>query len=149
MRGKPHHIACTSGLLWQKWNFKKIPTPIRLWMDSECIICIRFSHKKRGGPPPPHAKGKQISRITYIGERSFEGKNYMYNFVGGVGGGGGQQAIGKNGLRMHPFFQKFSRGDPPPPRQSGDKKLPSLALYDPLQLRWKFSRITYRSFEGK
>ena len=33
-----------------------------------------------------------------------------------------------------------------------DKKFPSLALYDPPQLRWKFSRITYigdRSFEGK
>ena len=40
-----------------------------------------------------------------------------------------------------------------PPLLWEDKKFPSLALlYDPPQLRWKFSRITYigdRSFEGK
>ena len=63
----------------------------------------------------------------------------------------------KKGLTMHhlrPFPKIFSgRSRPhPTPLLREDKKFSSLALYDPLQLRWKFSRITnieHRSFEGK
>ena len=52
---------------------------------------------------------------------------------------------------LHPFFKYFLGETPtPPPLLREDKKFPSLAF--PLQLRWKFSRITYtedRGFESK
>ena len=42
------------------------------------------NNKKKTGrtsSPPPLAKGKKISCITYIGDRSFEVKNYI-QFLG-------------------------------------------------------------------
>ena len=60
----------------------------------------------------------KFSHITYIKDRSFEGKIW----------GGDQQAIGKNGLRMHhlhPFFKHFLGETPtPPPLLQEDKKFP-------------------------
>ena len=53
---------------------------------------------------------------------------------------------------LHPFFKNFLGKTPTPPLLQEHKKLPSLVVYDPLQLSWKFSRNTYfedRSFEGK
>ena len=59
----------------------------------------------------------------------------------------------KSKLRIHhllPFFKKKFSERPDPPLLWEDKKLPFWALIDPLQLRWKSSRITWcRSFEGK
>ena len=43
------------------------------------------------------------------------------------------------------FSKIFSRRPLPLPLLREDKKLPSLALYDPLQLRWKFSHVYRRS----
>ena len=72
-------------------------------------------------------------------------------------GGKNRHELGKNGLRMHhlhPFFKNFlgETPTPPPPYCEKIKNFPSLAFYDLLQLRWKFSHITYiqdQSFEGK
>ena len=53
------------------------------------------------------------------------------------------------------MFSDFFFGEtttPPLPQCEKIKNLPSWALYDPLQLMWKFSCITYignRRFEGK
>ena len=65
----------------------------------------------------------------------------------------------KKRLRMdhlHNFFRNFlGETTPSPPpllRENKKKTLPSWDLFDPLQLRWKFSHITYignRRFEGK
>ena len=128
---------------------KKKPTSNRLWMDSECIICIRFSKKKknREDPPLPHATGKNspASRISEIGALKAK---ITHNF-----GGKNQQAIGKNGLRthhLHPFFTNFlgeTPTPPPPPPHDNDKTIPLFGFIDPLQLRWKFFRITYRRSE--
>ena len=60
-----------------------------------------------------------------------------------------------NGLKMHhlhPFFKNFLGETRPPPYCESIKNSPLLAVYDPLQPSWKFSRNTYfedRSFEGK
>ena len=114
------------GKLPARWDFhekseiskQNIPTSNRLWMDSECIICIRFAKKKK----------------KKTGNRQKWAKNAPFASV----------------------FQNFSRGDPDPSSPHCEiiiliKNSP-LALYDPLQLRWIFSCITYiedRSFEGK
>ena len=106
---------------------------------------LRMHHlhplKKTGRtPPPPDAKriNSPASRITEI--RDLKTK-ITHNF-----GWTNQQAIGKNWPRMHHlhlFFNNFLRGTPPPPYCERIKNFPFLALYDPLQLRWKLSRITY------
>ena len=63
-------------------------------MDSECIICIRFSKKKKKtrGNPPPMRKEKNLPHFGHDGDRSFEGKNYTHFF----GGGGNRHELGKN-----------------------------------------------------
>ena len=81
-------------------------------------------HKKKNEeePPPPPMRKEKKSPASRISENGALKAKITCKIL--WVGGGIQQAIGKNGLRMHPFFQKFSRGDPPPPRQPGDKKTP-------------------------
>ena len=109
-----------------------------------------FKIKPGRNPPPPHSKGKKFSRIAYIRDHSLKAKT-THNF------GGKSTLTRQKWAKKAPFasvFQNFTRGDPDPPLLREDEKLPSLAVYDPLQLRWKISRTTYmyievRSFEGK
>ena len=115
-----------------------------------------FKKKTREGTPPPREKGKTspVSR-TSISEIGTLKAKITHNL-------GRKKWTGNrlNGLRMHHLhsFVKNVLGETPPPPPPPPlycekiKKKPSLALYDLLQLRWKFSRITYiedRSFEGK
>ena len=100
----------------------------------------QFSTKKKTGrnplpPPPPMRKEKNIPHHVY---RSFEGKNYTQFW--------GEKSIDNRQKWAKNASFAFSQGDPdppPPPLLREDKKKPLLALYDPQQLRWKFSRITY------
>ena len=81
---------------------------------------------------------KEKKPITYIG--AFEGKNYT-QFLGGKI----NRHSAKNGLRISHsirFSKKFlgETPNPPPPRIARElkkKKLPSLALYDPLPAKVK------------
>ena len=137
-------------------------------MDSKCIICIRFSKIFSGRPdppPPPYCESIKnspllavydplqlswkFSRNTYFEDRSFEGKNYI-QFCGKKSTRTRQKMGSECTICIH--FSKIFSGRPRPPLLQEHKKLPSLVVYDPLQLSWKFSRNTYfedRSFEGK
>ena len=87
------------------------------------FISVFQKIKNRGGPTPPpplpcerKAKTSPVSRISEIGTLTAK---ITHNF-----GDKNQQAIGKNGLRMHhlhPFFKNFL-GKTPLLRE--DKKLP-------------------------
>ena len=90
----------------------------------------------------------KFSRITYIEDRSFEGKNYTI-FGGKIDKNSAK--IGSECTLCIHFCKNYLGETPSPPYCEKVKKSPSLALYDLLQLRWKFSRITYiedRSFES-
>ena len=95
-----------------------------------------YPDKAKSPPPPNH---------VYIGDRRFKGKNNT--ILGKI-----NRQSEKTGLRMHHLHPliKNSRGDPEPPTiLREDIKIPSWALFDPLNLRWKFPHHVYRSFEGK
>ena len=145
MKGKLPHHTLHNGDFMAKVKFKKIPTTNRLWMDSECIICMCFSKKKkRRGPPPPMRIGNTspVSRISELWRQ-----NYMWRK--------NQQAIGKNGLRMHhlhPFFKNFLGETRPPPYCERIKTPLFGFIWSSTAIRWKFSRDAYiedRSFERK
>ena len=99
--------------------------------------------KKNGGGGPPRERKKNLRHHVY---QSFESKNYTH----GEGGSTcNRQKLVKNAPFASVFKNFLGEAPPPPPLLQEDKKLPSLALCDPLQLRWKFSCITYiedRSF---
>ena len=141
----PHYVYRRSELWGQNLHtifWGKINTNSTK-IGSECTIYIRFSKLSRGDPDPLLREDKKpplfvrilplqlrwkISRLAYIGDRSFESKIYT-RFLGEKSTRT-RQKLAQNA----PFtsvFQKLSRGDPDPLLRE-DKKLPSLAVYDPL-----------------
>ena len=73
-------------------------------------------------PSPPPCERKNLSRITYIGDRNFEGKNYTQFWE--KKSPGNRQKWAKN-TPFASVFQQYSRGDPePPPLLRQDKILP-------------------------
>ena len=133
----PHHIPCTTGLSWQKWNFKKKKKKYQQaigyeWTQNVSFVSVK--KKKTKGPPPPHAKGKKCPASWRL--------ELWRQKLHTIFGGWNRHELGKNGLRMHhlhPFFKNFLGETPnPPPHCEKIKKFPSLAFPLDLQLRWKF-----------
>ena len=138
------------------------------WTQNASFASV-FQKFSRGDPtpPPPYCESIKnspllavydplqlswkFSRNTYFEDRSFEGKNYI-QFCGKKSTRTRQKMGSECTICIH-FSKIFSgRPRPPPPLLQEHKKLPSLVVYDPLQLSWKFSRNMYvedRSFEGK
>ena len=161
MKILPHHIYRRSELWRQNWGGGNQQAIGKNGLRTHHLHSV-FQKFSRGDPDPPPPFYERIknspfgfiwssklrwkySHITYIEDRSFEGK------IGGGESTGNRQKWAKNA----PFALRFSKifsGKPRPPPFYERIKNPPLALYDPLQLRWKFARDAYiedRSIEGK